>query len=101
MAAPPRRNHMFLVERNSAVIVQITRDIMVNIQMPRTFWYWSLYHAVQAQNYPYVTVNGNIITLFELIHGVKPDYRTLFFLFSTEYFEHTKDSEYRQFNVES
>jgi hypothetical protein len=38
-----------------------------------------------------VTVNGLSTTPFELVYGLKPDYRILFRLFSTGFFRHPKD----------
>jgi hypothetical protein len=42
-------------------------------------------------NYIPCKVNGDLTTSFELVHGVKPDYRILFRLFSTVYWRVERD----------
>lgn len=38
-----------------------------------------------------LSVSGILTTSYELVYGVKPDYRLLFCLFSTGYFKHSSD----------
>jgi hypothetical protein len=64
---------------------------ITNMQMPRTYWFWALGHATQVVNYLPRKVNNKLTTPFELVHGVKPDYRMLFCLFSTVYFKVQQD----------
>jgi len=61
------------------------------MQMPRTYWFWAIRHANQIQNYIPCKVNDELTTPFELVHGVKPDYRILFRLFSTVYWRVERD----------
>jgi len=63
------------------------------MQMPRCYWYWAIRHAVHVVNYLPCTVNGLTTTPHELVYGVKPDYRTLFRLFSTVFFKHDRDGQ--------
>jgi hypothetical protein len=70
----------------------MARAYITDMQMPRTFWFWSLRHATQVSNYIPCKVNGELTTPFKLIHGVKPDYRIRFRLFSTVYFKVERDS---------
>lgn len=61
------------------------------MQMPRAYWFWALRHANQVANYIPCKVEGELTTSFELVHGVKPDYRILFRLFSTVYWRVERD----------
>ena len=54
----------------------------------RTYWYWALCQAVAVINYLPVTEACLSTTPHELMYSVKPDYRTLFRLFSVGYFKH-------------
>ena len=73
------------------MLVQLSRDILADIKMPKSYWFLALQHTITIQHYLPVLVNGSITLLFKLVHGVNPDYCTLFRLFSTGYFEHTED----------
>jgi len=91
-AAPPRRqNQNGLVERTWETVTGMARSYITDMQMPRCYWYWALRHAVHVINYLPCTVNGLSTTPHELVYGIKPDYRTLFRLFSTGYFKHDRD----------
>jgi Reverse transcriptase (RNA-dependent DNA polymerase) len=91
-AAPSgRQNENGLVERAWQTTVAMARAYITDMQMPRTFWFWALRHATQVSNYIPCKVNGELTTSFELVHGVKPDYRVLFRLFSTVYFRVQRD----------
>ena len=100
-ATPQRQNKNRLVECNWAVITQITQDILADMKIPKLFWFWSLKHAIIIKSYLLVLVDGHITSSFELSHGVKIDYRKLFHLFSTGYFEHAKDSTRQWQNIEA
>jgi hypothetical protein len=91
-AAPPRRqNQNGLVERAWETACNMARSYITDMRMPREYWYWALRHSFQVMDYLPVTVNGLSTTPFELVYGVKPDYRVLFRLFSTGFFRHPKD----------
>jgi len=93
-AAPPKRqNENGLVERAWGSVTAMARSYITDMQMPRCYWYWALRHAVHVINYLPCTVNTLTTSPHELVYGVKPDYRTLFRLFSTGYFKHEKDSD--------
>jgi hypothetical protein len=91
-AAPSgRQNENGLVERGWQTIVAMARAYITDMQMPRAYWFWALRHATQVVNYLPCKVNNELTTPFELVHGVKPDYRVLFRLFSTVYFKVQRD----------
>jgi hypothetical protein len=69
----------------------MARAYITDMQMPRAYWFWALRHATQVSNYIPCKVDGELTTPFELVHGVKPDYRVLFRLFSTVYFRVERD----------
>ena len=86
-AAPSgRQNENGLVERAWQTTVAMARSYITDMQMPRAYWFWALRHANQVMNYIPCKVNGELTTPFELVHGVKPDYRVLLRLFSTTYY---------------
>jgi hypothetical protein len=85
-AAPSgRQNENGLVERAWQTTVNMARAYITDMQMPRSYWFWALRHANQVANYIPCKVNDELTTPFELVYGVKPDYRILFRLFSTVY----------------
>jgi hypothetical protein len=91
-AAPPKRqNQNGLVERAWQTACNMARSYITDMRMPREYWYWALRHSFQVMDYLPVTVNGLSTTPFELVYGVKPDYRILFSLFSTGLFRHETD----------
>jgi transposase InsO family protein len=78
-AAPGGRQHQNgLVERAWQTATCMARSYITDMQMPRTYWYWAIRHAVHVMNYFPCHVNGLSTTPFELVYGVKPDLRTLF-----------------------
>ena len=86
-AAPTgQQNENGLVEQAWQTTVAMARSYITDMQMPRAYWFWALRHATQMVNYIPCKVNGELTTPFELVHGVKPDYRVVFRLFSTVYF---------------
>jgi hypothetical protein len=91
-AAPSgRQNENGLVKNHWKTTVSMARAYITDMQMPRSYWFWALRHATQVSNYIPCKVNGELTTPFELVHGVKPDYRVLFRLFSTVYFRVKRD----------
>ena len=87
-AAPGgRQNQNGLVERAWSTITSMARSYITDMQMPRCYWYWVLRHSVYVINYLPCTVSGITTTPHELVYGVKPDYRTLFRLFSTGFLQ--------------
>jgi len=86
-AAPSgRQNQNGLVERTWETIINMGRAYIMDMQMPRSYWYWALRQAVQALNYVPCTVEGVPTSPHELMYGVKPDLRVLFRMFSTPTF---------------
>jgi hypothetical protein len=91
-AAPSgRQNQNGLVECAWQTTVAMARAYITDMQMPRDYWFWALRHANQVANYIPCKVDGELTTSFELVHGVKPDYRILFRLFSTVYWRVERD----------
>ena len=91
-AAPSgSQNQNGLVERTWQTVVAMARSYVTDMQMPCVYWYWGIRHAIQISNSLPCTVNGILTTPFELVYGVKPDYRILFCLFSIGYFKHACD----------
>jgi hypothetical protein len=62
-------------------------------QMPRTFWYYAIKHAVRMMNMIPGRYNNKLNSPFMLVHGVRPDPRTWLTIFSLCYFHHEKDSD--------
>ena len=60
-----------------------------------------MHHAVQVMNHLPVKATGELTSPFELVHGVKPDCRVLFRLFSTVYFKHDSDGSRDRDGVEA
>jgi len=49
------------------MIVEMARSYLTDMQMPCTFWFWAICHATQIANYFPCTVNGILMTSFELV----------------------------------
>jgi hypothetical protein len=80
-----RQNQNGLVERAWETTTNMARAFVMDMQMPRSFWYWALRQSIQVMNCFPCTVTGISTTPHELVYGIKPDLRILFRLFSTGY----------------
>lgn len=70
-------------------------------KMPRSFWFWTIWHAARVHNIFPVTHAKTLTIHHEMVYNNKPDYCQLFRLFSTAYFSHTKDGTKQCTNVQS
>ena len=90
-----RQSQNGLIEHVWQMVIAMAQSYITDMQMP------CVLHAIQVSNYLLSTVNGVATTSFELVHGVKPDYRVLFRLFSTGFFQHTHDSTHARDGFEA
>lgn len=60
--------------------------------LPSSFWIYAVKRAVTVSTYLPITSRGIVTTLFELVHHVKPDIRTLIPLFSIAYIDKPTDN---------
>jgi len=88
------QNQIGLVEWAWETATNMARAFITDMQMPKSFWYWSLHQSVQVMNYFPCTMSGISTTPHELVYGNKPDLRILFCLFSTGDFRHPRDGSY-------
>ncbi len=95
-----QQNQNGLVERKWQTLVHMARRYMTDKQMPRNYWFWAIRHANRVSNLFPLKCNDVITTSFELVYGVKPDYRQLFRLFSTAYLSHSKDNTHQRTTTE-
>jgi hypothetical protein len=72
---------------------------IMDMQIPKNYWYWAICQAVQAMNYIPCNVEGISTTPDELTYGVKPDLHTLFHLFSVGFFRHGKDGSHHRSGI--
>ena len=85
-AAPNgRQSQNGLVERNWYTCVRMARSWLMANNLPAKFWFFALKRATEVCNYFPIVHKNKITTPFELIHQEKPDFRTLFPMFSTAY----------------
>jgi hypothetical protein len=77
----------------------MARAFITDMQMPKSFWYWSLRPSIQVMNYMPCHVTGISTTPHELVYGIKPDLRVLFRLFSTGYFRHYQDGTHHHSGI--
>jgi hypothetical protein len=89
-----RQNQNGLVERAWQTITNMGRAFIMDMHMPRNYWYWALLQAVQVHNYVPCTVEPH-----ELVYGVKPDLHILFRMFSTGFFKHSSDDTHHRSGV--
>ncbi|KAL7523063.1 hypothetical protein ACHAWF_000973, partial [Thalassiosira exigua] len=61
----------------------MARAYITEKQVGREFWYYAILHAVLMINQVPGRLGRKLTSPFELVHGVKPDSRTWFELFST------------------
>jgi hypothetical protein len=92
IAAPAgRQSSNGLVERTWRTIIEMGRAYMSEKQMPRDYWFFAIRQAVLMLNQTPGRLGRKITTPYELVHGVKPDSRTWFELFSIGFFAHDTD----------
>jgi len=77
----------------------MARAFVMDMQMPRSFWYWALRQSIQVMNCFPCTVTGISTTPHELVYGIKPDLRILFRLFSTGYLKKNKDGAHHHSGI--
>jgi hypothetical protein len=78
-----------LVERTWQSIVRMSRAYVTEKQMGREFWFYAVQHSVDMINQVPGRLGRTLTSPFELVHGVKPDSKTWFELFSVGFFKHT------------
>ena len=101
-AAPSGRQHQNgLAKRNWQTIVGMAHSHITDMQMPQSYWFWAMRHAVQVMNCLPCKVNGELTSPFELVHGVKPDYWVLFCPLSTVHFKHESNGSRDRDGVEA
>ena len=93
LASAPRdrQNQNGLAERNWYTCVRMARSWLSASALPPKFWYHAIKRAAEIANYFPIKHGSTITTPFELAHGVKPDFRTLFPMFSLAYVRQTTD----------
>lgn len=92
IAAPAgRQSSNGLVERTWRTIIEMGRAYMSEKQMPRDYWFFAIRQAVLMLNQTPGRLGRKLTTPYELVHGVKPDSRTWFELFSVGFFAHDTD----------
>ena len=77
-----RQSSNGLVERTWRTIITMARAYITEKQVGREFWYYAILHAVLMINQVPGRLGRKLTSPFELVHGVKPDSRTWFELFS-------------------
>ena len=93
IAAPSKRQSSNgLVERTWQTIIKMARAYITEKQVGRSFWYYAIRHSAIMLNQVPGRLGKKLITPFEMVHGVRPDPRTWFQLFSVGYFNHTTDN---------
>jgi hypothetical protein len=93
------QNQNGLVERAWETATNMAHAFITDMQMPKSFWYWSLCQSIQVMNYMPCHVTGISTTPHKLVYGIKPDLRVLFWLFSTGYFRHSRDGTHHHSGI--
>ena len=75
------------------------RSYITEKQVGREFWFFAIMHAAHIINQIPGRLDRKLTTPFELVHGVKPDSKTWFELFSVGYFNHKTDSNTSQSKI--
>ena len=86
-----RQNQNGLAERNWYMCVRMARSWLSAANLPPKFWYYAIKRAAEVSNYFPILHGTRITTPFEMAHGERPDYRTLFPIFSVGYIRDTTD----------
>ena len=91
--ATPANRHSAngLVECTWRTIVTMARAYITEKQVSRNYWFYAIAHATTMLNQVPGRLGGKLTSPFELVHGVKPDAKTWFELFSVGYFSHDTD----------
>ena len=80
-----RQNQNGLAERNWYTCVRMARSWLAAANLPPKFWYYAIKRAAEVSNYFPIIHNDSVTTPFEIAHQTKPDFRTLFPMFSIAY----------------
>ena len=86
-----RQSSNGLAERTWRTIVVMARAYITEKHVGREFWFFAVQHAASMLNQVPGRLGRKLTSPFEVVHGVKPDARTWFELFSVGYFSHPKD----------
>ncbi len=83
-AAPAhRQDKNGLAERHWQIIIAMARNWLASAELPGNFWFYAVRRATEVCNYfPCHLPDGTLSTPFQLAHGIKPDLRNLFKMFS-------------------
>jgi hypothetical protein len=81
-----------LVESTWRMIIRMARAYTTENQVSCEFWYFAINHSTLMLNQIPGRLGRKLTTLFELVHGVKPDAATSFELFSIGYFNHAVEN---------
>jgi hypothetical protein len=73
-------------------MVHMSRTYLMEKQMSRTFWYFTIKHSTRMMNMISGKYKGKLASPFMLVHSVRPAPRTWLPLFLLCYFHHDKDS---------
>ena len=87
-----RQNQNGLVERNWYTCVRMARAWISSSNLPPKFWFYAIKRAAEISNYFPILHHNKITTPFTLAHGSKPDFCTLFPMFSIAYVRETNDT---------
>ena len=78
----------------------MARSYVTDKQVGREFWYYAIAHAALMVNQVPGRLGRKLTTPFELVHGVKPDSKTWFELFSIGYWKQKNDNKESRSNTE-
>jgi len=93
IVAAPAGRHLpnGLVDAHWKTMVHMSRAYITEKQMPRSFWFFSIFHSARMMNTIPGKLHGKLASPFLLVHGVGHDERTWFPLFSVWYIHHDRD----------
>ena len=95
-----RQSSNGLVERTWRTIVVMARAHITKKQVGREFWFFAVQPAASMLNQVPGHLGRKLTSPFEVVHGVKPDARAWFELFSVGYFSHPTDNSVTWSNKE-
>jgi hypothetical protein len=81
-----------LLKAHWKIMVHMSRAYLMEKQMLRSFWYFTIRHAARMMNVIPGKYKGKLASPFMLVHGVRPDQRAWLPIFSLCYFHHENNS---------
>ena len=93
-AAPPKRQQQNgLVEQHWALLVKQARQWLTSALLPTSYWWFAIKRACEISNIIKASHKMENVSPYELVTGIKPDYRQMIPIFSVAYMKYAQEEK--------